>query len=132
MKRAIHTKICPCGTGKQFENCCERFLSKREIPDSPLLLMRSRYSAFALGGYGDYLVETWIPRLHAGLSSAELSVRDVNWVGLTIHSHRSSADLGEVEFSAYFTDLEHNVQEHRELSSFCRENGRWFYVEALR
>ena len=49
-------KPCACGSGKLFSNCCSPFLSGKALPKTVKQLMRSRYAAFALSGYGQYLL----------------------------------------------------------------------------
>ena len=46
---------CPCCSGKSAI-CCQKY-HKGLTPENALVLMRSRYSAYALG-VGDYLIET--------------------------------------------------------------------------
>jgi len=41
-------KVCPCGTGHGFDDCCGPIISGTPAP-SPEALMRSRYSAFVVG-----------------------------------------------------------------------------------
>jgi len=87
--------------------------------------MRSRYSAFALGGYGEYLLATW--RL-SGASAAELSIKSTEWVGLEIVSKSQKGDQGFVEFKAFYLDKGGVKNMHHEKSEFERINGRWFYL----
>ena len=91
------TNICPCEqgelrsesgqpglSGKTFERCCERFLSGRAHATTPKQLMRSRYTAYALGNYGEYLLATWAPVKRKGLTAASLSEKSLDWVKLEI------------------------------------------------
>ncbi len=50
---------CPCGSGFSHEACCAPYLEGAEPPDAPSL-MRSRYTAFALGHHA-HLVRTLHP-----------------------------------------------------------------------
>lgn len=90
--------------------------------------MRSRYCAYALGGYGDYLLRTWFPATAAGLSVPGLSQRTVNWNGLEVLGKSQTGDDGMVEFIAHFTDAEGKQQAMHEKSIFKRVHGRWLYV----
>ena len=90
--------------------------------------MRSRYTAYALGGYGDYLLATWLPSAATGLSAAELSVRSVTWVGLTVLGKSQQGEAGFVEFEASYLDEAGQPVVHHEKSVFSRVKGRWFYV----
>jgi SEC-C motif-containing protein len=90
--------------------------------------MRSRYSAYALGGYGDYLLETWLPSDAMDLSAAALSVRSTTWVGLTVLSKSQQGETGFVEFEAAYLDEAGQRAVHHEKSVFSRVKGRWYYV----
>ena len=48
---------CACTSGKTFADCCRPALRGEREADSPVAMMRSRFSAFALG-YADYLWRT--------------------------------------------------------------------------
>ena len=41
-------KICPCGSGKNYADCCEKII-KGASAETPEALMRARYSAYAEG-----------------------------------------------------------------------------------
>jgi len=47
---------CPCGLGDDYESCCGRLHAGMPAPTAESL-MRSRYSAFAVGNAG-YLLRT--------------------------------------------------------------------------
>lgn len=40
---------CVCGSQQTFALCCEPFIKQRKVATTPEQLMRSRYSAYALG-----------------------------------------------------------------------------------
>lgn len=124
-------KTCICGSQKLFEKCCGRFLQGADLPKTPEQLMRSRYSAYALGGYGDYLLASWFPVTAAQVSAADLSLPGCDWQGLEVLDKSQKGDEGMVEFKAYFT--EHGATDMKTLherSVFKRINGRWLYVGA--
>src|ERR1700722_9795838 len=56
----MKTETCPCGTGKEYALCCGRY-HRGELAPTALQLMRSRYSAYALGLI-DYILETTHPQ----------------------------------------------------------------------
>lgn len=124
-------KTCVCGSQKPFEKCCGRFLQGGLKPKTPEQLMRSRYAAYALGSYGDYLLDTWFPATAGQISAADLSLRSCNWQGLQVLDKSQKGDEGMVEFKASFT--EHGATEIKilhERSVFKRIKGRWLYVGA--
>lgn len=91
--------------------------------------MRSRYSAFVVGDVG-YLLESWHPstcpatlELDPGMAWRRLDIVDTVAGG-------PFDDTGIVEFAAHYRlDGERGVQGER--SSFVREGGRWYYVDAV-
>ena len=91
-------KSCICGKSKPFVKCCDQFLSGKQNAKTPEQLMRSRFSAYALGGHGEYLVSTWLPTSAKGLVASELSEKTVSWKRLEVISSSQQGDNGVVEF----------------------------------
>lgn len=123
---------CPCGRGPDFEACCAPYVGGARPAPDPESLMRSRYTAFALGTPAavDYLVETHHPDhrsadLRAGLSATVDAVEA--WVGLRVLEASSDGDRGTVEFKASYR-VNGVRQELHERSQFVREGGRWRYT----
>lgn len=90
--------------------------------------MRSRYSAYALGGYGEYLLNTWFPATAQGLSALALSSREFDWEKLEVLSSSQHGDEGNVEFKAWYRKDGGEPQVQHEKSVFQRIGGRWYYV----
>lgn len=116
---------CPCGLGDDYATCCGRYHEGEPAPTAELL-MRSRYSAFAVGNAA-YLRRTWHPttrpkRLH--LDPAQ------QWTRLVILNTRGGGLLdatGTVEFRAgYLHDGRPGTL--AETSQFVRDDGRWVYL----
>ncbi|MBR9910349.1 MAG: zinc chelation protein SecC [Gammaproteobacteria bacterium] len=129
-KKALDASACPCGSGKVFARCCGRFLSGQQLAKTPEQLMRSRFTAFALGGYGDYLLASWFPATARGLSALELSERSVDWQCLEVIARSQQGDEGTVEFKAWFhpKGKSEALEAMHEVSEFRRLQGRWLYV----
>lgn len=122
---------CPCGKGKRFAQCCGPFLSGEQVPRTPEQLMRSRYTAYAIGGHGQYLLNTWFPATAQGLDAAQLSLVSARWEKLEVLDKAQKGDEGSVEFRAHFREgPDQPLQVMHEHSEFRRLNGRWFYVGA--
>ena len=119
---------CPCQTGKPFAQCCGRFLLTDQQAKTPEQLMRSRFSAFALGGYGQYLLDTWAPEATSGMTAADLSERSTAWCGLKILKKSQQGELGMVEFKAFYVNEQGSEGCLHETSQFERRAGRWLYV----
>jgi SEC-C motif-containing protein len=119
---------CPCGTGLPFAECCGAFLAGRATAPTAVQLMRSRFTAFAVGD-ADYVLATWHPstRPHALEIDPHLAWRSLEIVR-TVRGGPLDRD-GVVEFIArYSADGERG--ELRETSRFVRED-RWRYVDAV-
>ncbi|MCF8589815.1 YchJ family protein [Gordonia liuliyuniae] len=117
---------CPCGSGETVAACCGRYLSGEAAPPSAEALMRSRFTAFAVGDES-YLLATWHPDVRPPSCPIDPQAR---WLYLTIIDvldgspfHRS----GVVEFVAVYRDAD-GRGELRERSAFERVDGCWYYV----
>lgn len=121
---------CPCGSNKRLPACCGAFHAGTATARTAKQLMRSRYSAFALGGLGDYLLQTWHPTTRPPLSAADMGAADTDWVKLDIVGSHQQGNTATVEFKAYWRDADGHMQLHHEHSRFVRQDGRWFYVDA--
>lgn len=122
--------LCPCGKPKPLDQCCGRFHTGKQYAKTPELLMRSRYSAYALGGLGEYLLNTWHPAMVKDLTAESLSEGSCEWVRLEVLSKAQKGDEGTVEFKAYFIDENGSENILHEKSYFQRIAGKWLYVGA--
>ncbi len=96
--------------------------------------MRSRYAGWSLGLI-DYLFETTWPKQQAGLKQNEMQdwADRTQWISLSILDTAAGTEKdvnGEVEFLARFKlPPVEAIQEHKERSSFIKENGIWFFID---
>lgn len=122
----VSNKLCPCGTGQSYVDCCGALHSGARTAATAEQLMRSRYSAFAVRDAG-YLLRSW----HSSTRPRELSFdRDVRWTGLEILAGTGGSAFhteGTVEFRARYRSGGAAGEQH-EVSRFVRENGAWVYV----
>lgn len=120
---------CPCGRAATYGDCCAAFHQGRATAPTPERLMRSRYSAFAVGDTG-YLLRTWHPTTRpAGLDLGPAQ----RWTGLEILGTSGGSAFhteGAVEFRAHYT-LHGHADSQYEHSRFVREDGRWVYLDAM-
>jgi SEC-C motif-containing protein len=128
---------CPCNSGETYQNCCAKYLQPAQ--DSPVAypptaeaLMRSRYTAFALGDAG-YLLHTWHPDTRP--EALELDPEQ-QWYQLEILGTSRGGyfdDDGVVTFRAHYRlAANRKVKETlTETSSFVRQGRQWLYVHAL-
>jgi SEC-C motif-containing protein len=90
--------------------------------------MRSRYSAYALGSLGQYLIDTWHPSVRGQLNVQELSRISQKWLGLLILNTSQKGDSAIVEFIASYAGANESPIKHHEVSFFERINGQWYYL----
>jgi SEC-C motif-containing protein len=120
---------CPCLSGETYGACCGPFHRGDSVAPTAEALMRSRFSAFAVGDV-DYLQRTWHPSTRP--DDLELD-NDVRWYRLDILGVTRGAahdTEGTVEFRAYFRSGGGPGDQH-EASRFVRERGRWVYLDAI-
>ncbi|HET6788684.1 MAG TPA: YchJ family metal-binding protein [Aquabacterium sp.] len=121
---------CPCGRPAAYAQCCGLYHTgplALQAPD-PESLMRSRYSAFVLD-LRAYLLDTWHPSTRP--AQIEAPEPGLKWLGLEVKKAALlDADRGMVEFVAR---SKWGGRAHRlhEVSEFVREEGRWYYTQAL-
>ena len=118
---------CPCGRPLSYAACCGKLHAGSPAAD-PESLMRSRYSAYALG-LEDYLLATW----HASTRPVELNLATEprpKWLGLEVKASEQTGDSATVEFVAR-CKLGGRAQRMHEISRFVREDGRWYYVDGV-
>ena len=117
---------CPCCSGKSYEECCKPFHTNEKFPPIAEVLMRSRFSAFAIPN-GEYLMETTLPSKRKLHNKEDLqNWGEMNqWTKLEIIQNPT---LNQVEFKAYYKDEKGKMQLHHELSDFEQIDNRWFYV----
>jgi len=127
--------VCPCGgvpQGVSFGACCGPVLAGERVAATAEALMRSRYTAYAVGD-GDHLFRSWHARTRPDDVDPD---RRVRWVGLTVLDvvdGREDDAEGVVEFRAeWVSDDDRPVRRGvvAERSRFVRRGGRWVYLDA--
>ncbi|MFB9236579.1 YchJ family protein [Plantactinospora siamensis] len=120
---------CPCGTGQPYVDCCGPLHAGRAAAATAEQLMRSRYSAFALGEPA-YLLETWAATTRPARLELDPEQR---WFRLDIVAADRGGlldSVGTVEFDAHYRTGGRPGTLH-ERSRFVRTDGRWRYVGPL-
>jgi SEC-C motif-containing protein len=118
-----NNKPCPCG-GPSLEECCGRFLSKENSPETAEQLMRSRYTAYVTSNE-DYLKASWHP---STCPSEQLTDASIKWLALELRSAEEQGDEATVEFVARCRVSGRGHRLH-ETSRFVREAGQWLYLD---
>ncbi len=122
--------LCPCGSQKPYETCCEWYHKNHNAPTCEAL-MRSRYSAFVFGVV-DYLFETTHPSHRAKNLKEEIALtcKALAWTKLEVLSVWQGGvndKVGKVSFRASFVQEGKNGA-HVEHSRFKRFGKAWMYV----
>lgn len=118
---------CPCKSGLKYKKCCKTYHDGR-VPKNALLLMRSRYSAFALGVY-KYIVKT----THESTRDTDInSIKDFS--KQTVFQNLEIIEFIDDKKEAYVTfraSLMSNEKDSSftEKSKFLYEQDRWYYVD---
>lgn len=117
---------CPCG-GAEYGDCCEPLHDRAREAQTTEALMRSRYSAYAVGNL-NYVFRTWDPRTRP----ETIEPSGLQWTGLAVRETIDGGtddDSGIVVFDASYDDGGRRGT-LRERSRFVRRRGRWVYVDA--
>ncbi|MEU4474528.1 YchJ family protein [Micromonospora sp. NPDC023888] len=118
---------CPCGSGQAYADCCAPVHGGDAQAPTAEALMRSRFSAFALGDTG-YLLRSW----HSSTRPEDLELTPgQRWTRLEIVDTERGGLLdttGTVTFHAHYRDAG-RPGTMSERSRFVREDGRWVYLD---
>lgn len=121
------TELCPCGSEEPFGRCCLPLHLGERLAETAEQLMRSRYSAYAVGDL-DYIWQTWHPRTRPETLTPDTAL---TWTGLeiidTVDGQPGDA-TGEVEFRAHYRQDRRSGTLH-ERSRFAFRARRWLYVD---
>lgn len=117
---------CPCGTGLTFGECCGPVLRGEREAATAEALMRSRFTAFAVGDV-DWLLASW----HSSTRPRSLELDPgIRWLRLDVLGTSDGGPFdreGTVTFESHWT-AEGARGSMRELSRFRRDRG-WQYVD---
>ncbi|MFC3293402.1 YchJ family protein [Modicisalibacter luteus] len=121
------SQSCPCGSQSTYIQCCQPVHLDPSHAATPEALMRSRFTAFALGNV-EVLLDTWAPETRP--PRHELDDGQTRWLRLDIENSDVQPPEGWVRFQAlgrqngrFFT--------LRETSRFRFDATvkQWFYVD---
>ena len=123
--------LCPCCSKNPFKECCEPFILEKKQPETPLELMRSRYTAYTRCNV------LYIEKTQTGEASVGFSLKEaINWSksalwqGLEIVAYEDplkDPNYGWVEFIAKYKMKDEFCELH-EKSFFKKEKGSWYYI----
>jgi len=129
----MEKKICPCGSGRAYAECCEPIITGKAKAATAEALMRARYSAYVTHEI-DFIASSCVRQ--EGDSDIDLEEtrrwsEESQWLGLTIHQTEKGGpndDEGIVDFSASYV-RKGLKDEHREIAGFKKVDGAWLYAE---
>lgn len=118
---------CPCHSGETYKKCCQPY-HKGILPSNALRLMRSRYSAFALGLF-EYIMATTHP------NNPDFTDEKKDWQESILHFSDNTRFMGlkiseftdgeEEAFVSFEARLDRGTL--RERSRFLKVEGKWLY-----
>jgi SEC-C motif-containing protein len=127
MKKISPNAPCPCGSRQKYKKCCLIY-HKGKNPKTALLLMRSRYSAYAVGN-SSYIVKTTHPNnanyttnIIAWKANIEVFCRDTEFLGLEIIETIETEGESFVTFRAKLSS-----GDMVERSRFLEIGNQWLY-----
>ncbi|WP_055585410.1 YchJ family protein, partial [Peterkaempfera griseoplana] len=120
---------CPCGLPSSYADCCGRLHRGEAAAATAEQLMRSRYSAFAVGDEA-YLLRSWHPRTRPQRLGLDAGTR---WLRLEVLGGSDGGPFhseGTVEFRAHCSQGGQGGELH-ENSRFVRHEGAWVYLDGV-
>ena len=117
---------CPCGSKLKYKKCCKSYHDGK-IAEDALILMRSRYCAYAVGDY-KYILET----THESTRDNDIqSIKEFS--KQTIFQNLKIIDFIDGKKEAYVTFRASLLQNEKdssfsEKSTFLYEQNKWYYV----
>ena len=127
MKKTSPNAPCPCGSKNKYKKCCQAY-HKGAKAKTALLLMKSRYSAYAVGN-SSYIVKTTHPNnpdftdnIKAWKESIESFCEATDFLGLEILEFVDGEKEAFVTFKAKLSS-----GDMVERSRFLKEGGEWLY-----
>lgn len=124
-------KICPCGSGKAYGDCCEPIIKGTQLATTAEELMRARYSAYEKHEI-DFIINTC--HHEDGLNEIDREAtrswsEESTWQGLKILRTEKGGPNdkeGVVEFQAVYTRK--GLRDvHHETAVFKKIDGKWLY-----
>ncbi len=129
-------ELCPCHSKKAYEACCAPY-HRGKLPENAMLLMRSRYSAYAKG-LADYIMATTHPlssRIQPNMAKWKEEILEFSngtvFEDLEIVDFKEDGDRATVVFIAYLKQQGLDAT-FSERSHFEKIDGRWLYKDGER
>ena len=131
MKFPVNTS-CPCGSEKKYKKCCKLFHDGK-TPNTALELMKSRYSAYAVGD-SKYIMKTthknnndFTPDSKLWEENINGFIKDTQFKSLEIIEFIDGLEIAFVTFKANI-DINNNDSSFTEKSKFVKQDNKWVYL----
>lgn len=112
--------MCPCYSGLSYEECCAPYHAGKPAP-TPLSLMRSRYSGYALKKI-DYILKTESASLHRDAKQLVQFANETSFDRLDILEAAGDYVTFRAHLSRGGTDVSFTEKSH-----FKKVDGKWIY-----
>ncbi|HZK20588.1 MAG TPA: YchJ family metal-binding protein [Treponemataceae bacterium] len=129
----MKNKLCPCGSKKNYKECCEPIITNKIMAPTAQALMRARYSSYVKHEI-DFIMSSCANTASADNDIDETETRkwaeESTWQGLEIlrtEKGTENDDEGIVEFTATYTTKKGMREVHKERSFFSKKTGTWLY-----
>jgi len=134
---------CPCGSGKSYAGCCNRFHDTGDNPNDPVELIRARYSAYAFRLPG-YIIRTtqrdspewvkdqvkWEKEILLFCDGYKFKRLSGEILGLDFQECTfSGPDVAYVQFRAFMLGPGQKSVEILERSKLTRTGAKWYYFK---
>lgn len=130
----LMNNLCPCKSKKLYSDCCEKYHLGKSYLKNASVLMRSRFSAYALGQV-DYIIKTSHkknPCFKKGIidlkKDLENFCKTTSFIDLEILNQTEEKNQAFVTFIAYLKSNNTNCT-FTEISHFQKVHGKWFYKD---
>lgn len=123
--------LCPCCSGLNYADCCQPFHVGKAAP-TPLSLMRSRYTAYALKK-ADYIIDTTHPQNPSyDTNRGRWKKSILEFCNNTQFTHLEILETG-ADTVTFVASLQQNGKEFllKEKSQFRKVDSKWLYLKAL-
>jgi len=131
MKKTSPNAECPCGSKNKYKKCCQAY-HKGAKPKTALLLMKSRYVAYAVGDSA-YIVKTTHENnadhsedVKAWKESIDTFCKETEFLGLEILEFVDAKEEAFVTFKAKLSS-----GDMTEKSRFLKVDGMWLYESGI-
>ncbi|MBN2478694.1 MAG: hypothetical protein JXA94_00535 [Parachlamydiales bacterium] len=131
----MNEKLCPCKSNSLYKDCCEKYHSGEKNAKNAKILMRSRFSAYALG-LVDYIIKT----THPQNPLFKKDIKDIKNEILSFSKNTIFKDLEILDFEeeenhafvtfvAFLESIDNENISFMEISHFEKVNGLWLYKD---